>query len=48
MFVGNSHFEAVPLLSLMLDTDFPTYSDTGYSDTVRRLMVTVTLFKIPN
>ena len=28
-------------------TDFPAYRDTGYSDTVRSLMVTVTLSKIP-
>ena len=28
-------------------TDIPGYSYTGYSDTERRLMVTVTLFKIP-
>ena len=28
------------------NTDFPAYSDIGYSDTVRRLMVTVTFFKI--
>ena len=31
-----------------LITDFPAYNDTGSSETVRRLMVTVTLFKIHN